>query len=76
MNMASSGGRSPIRSYNAVIARRSGVAWPARAASSSVLLVAGGAAKAAANTSCMTAIAAGNSKGCGPACSPATTGLQ
>ena len=69
-----------IRPYRAVIARCSGVSCPARAASSSVASDSGsgsaGAAKAAAKVSCMTAMAPGNSNGCGPAYSPATTGLR
>ena len=60
------------------MARRSGVACPARATSSSVLCDGGSAASAnaAAKVSCMTAVASGNSNGCGPACSPTTTGLR
>lgn len=80
MNICSRGGRLSIRSYRAVMARCSGVSCPDRPASSAVSIGSGsgsaGAAKAAAMVSCMTAMASGNSNGCGPACSPATTGLR
>lgn len=72
MNICSRGGRVSIRSYRAVIARRSGESCLARSASSPVLCdgaVPEASAKAAAKVSCMTTIAPGNSNGCGPACS-------
>ena len=58
------------------MARRSGVSWPACAASSPVLCGGSAPVNAAMNTSCMTALASGNSNGCGPACSPTMTGLR
>ena len=79
MNICSVAGRSAILVYSAVIAAPFGSVLPARSASSPVLCDGGASAavsaKAAANTCCMTAIASGNSNGCGPACSPTTIGL-
>ena len=78
MNIASSGGSSPIRSYSARHRPPLGrvLAWPARASSSVLLVGRRLERRPPAKTCCMTPVAAGNSNGCGPACSPASTGLQ